>query len=233
MKTSRFGLLTLGVITGMVSTGCSQAKSVRFAAPTIPVGTWQGRGAYVAYEGVGATEDDPAPKQRFQDGVYETSLDISSQTLFGRQAIVIEIRSKRGKIMDSDDTESHLRVLLLRLEPMTHGSTPYAIGMLEYNFKEPADYQKQEAQIRAKSNLPSASCVRIGADTCLQIQYLVPEGNNRWTFKDTFVFSGGDVIKTGNFVGTSIETKKDAKPEHKVTQIYWVERLGKTKQLRH
>ncbi len=120
-------------------------------------------------------------------------------------------------------------MLLLRLEPMAHGSTLYALGHLEFDPKEPPDYQKHEARIRARSNLPSASCVQIGPDTCLQVHYFIPEGDNRWTFKDTFVFSGDDVLKSGSFAATSEQVRDGDKTKHNLSEIYWVERLGKVK----
>ncbi|MBN1345280.1 MAG: hypothetical protein JXQ73_21485 [Phycisphaerae bacterium] len=225
MKHVSCKLLAIGLVAATASTGCSQAEPPRFAAATIPLGKWQGRGTFLAYEGISENKDDPSPRQRYQDGVYETTLEIGKQTVVGQEAIVIEIRSERGRIFESDNSETRLKALLLPLKTTTHANTAYALGMLEYNPKEWADYRKNEAQIRAKSDLPSASCVQIGQQTCLQIHYLMPEGDSRWMFKDSLVFSRDDVLKTGSFAVTGVEAKNGQKPEHKTTQAYWVERL--------
>ncbi len=217
-------VLLLGVV--LVSAGCSQTGPARFAAPTIPAGTWEGQGTCVAYERIGAAGEGTSPTSRSQEvGSYDTHLDIAKQTLFGREAVIVEIRSKRGRLLDSKETETHFRLLLLRLEKMSGGNTLYALGMLEFDPKGPPDYAAQEARIRSRMEVPSAHCVQVGAHTCLQVHYLLPEGDKRWTFKDTFIFTGSGVLKTGSFAATDEKKREGQAPKRGVRQIYWAEQL--------
>jgi len=177
---------------------------------------------------VGGEGTSPSPSLQ-EVTSYDTHLVIAKQTLFGREAIIVEIRSKRGRLLDSKETETHLRMLLLRLRRMSGGNTLYALGMLEFDPKGPPDYPAHEGKIRSRMEVPSAHCVQVGAHTCLQVHYLLPEGGKRWTFKDTFVFTGSGVLKTGSFAATDEKKQAGQAPKRGVSQVYWVEQLRTTR----
>ncbi len=224
MMRSRFCTVALGVFVVGALTGCSGAGSVEFGAATIPSGEWRGRGNYVACKADSAKKVGPIVLRRTQDGAYETWLRITKRKLFGREGVVVEIRSKRGKIFESKETETHLRILLLPIKTMDRGAAFYAVADLELNPKGPPDYEAREAHIREWSQMPSASCVRVGSETCLQVQYLPADDG---AFTDAFVFDGDRLLKTGMLVET--KTKEGKTPELTMGQVYWVERLVKAK----
>ena len=229
MKSAHAGLVAVCVALVSCATGCSQAASVQFSAPTIPTGEWSGRGNVVAYEVVYRPKDKATPKPKRQDGLYDTTLGITRRTVFGREALAVEIRSKRGSLLGSKDTETYIRMLLFRLGSLDKGGTLYSLANLEYGpSTDRPDYEGHKAEILTMREHASASCVRVGADTCLQVHYMLPSPKLRVTFADTFLFKNGQVLKMGSYAATSDPPKPDDDGDgQKITEVFWVERLSK------
>ncbi len=216
--------LLVGMLIAAVNVGCSQ--TAEFGHATIPTGQWHGRGTFTAWETTRKSESDADPQTRVQDNIegYETTLTIEERELFGEQALEMKIVSKRGKIFESEDSETRLYVLLFPVERKGDGSTLYAVGDLHYNPKEPPGYAKREDQIRRKMKIPSASCVKVNRSTCLHVHYFLPEDKADWAYKDTFVFTNRCVRKAGSYFASS-KKKEDGKSQEKFSQITWSERL--------
>lgn len=227
-----YGRLAVGLVLAQSILGCAQARHVAFKPAEVPTGSWKGQGSFMAWQTTQVSDSHADPNQRSQgklDG-YETTLDISEVAVFKKRAVKIEILSKRGRIFGSEETETHLHVLLMPIEAQADGTTLYAVGDLQLNPKAPPDYTQREKTIRSQMRIPSATCVSMDGEICLQVHYLLPTGKAGWVYKDTFVFSGPCVTKTGSYVSRNQEEDKP-KPGQtttKTSQITWTERLVKT-----
>ncbi len=207
--------------------GCA-TRHVAFEPAEVPTGSWEGMGTFMAWETSGTKGSEAEPSRRSQgkpDG-YETTLEISETTVFDTRAVQIEVLSKRGRIFESEDTKTHLYVLLMPIETDAEGSMLYAVGDLHVNPGSPPDYTRREKEIRERMGIPSASCVRFDNTICLQVHYLLPSGEAGWVYKDTYLFAGDRVTKTGSYVSRRQE-KDGGRPEIKTSQITWTERLKK------
>jgi len=231
MKAAHAGLAAVCIVFVSCATGCSQAKLLRLAGPTIPTGEWSGRGYVVAYEFARNDKGDVPIKPIHQDALYDTNLRIDRRALFGHEAFAVEIRSERGKLLGSTDTETHVRMLLFPLKSLDKGGHLLSLAHLEYNpSTDRPDYEGHKDEILSRREFASASCVRIGAETCLQVHYLLPARKFRVTFADTFIFTNGQLLKTGKYASTAdLPQQDDAADGGKITEVYWVERLDKIK----
>jgi hypothetical protein len=130
---------------------------------------------------------------------YRTTLSITSEPLGSSEAIVVEIRSRRGKLADLGE-ETHLIFALERVGSRSRGAAIYRLIGLLYN---PAP----DAELSEDPQAPpaAASCISADGATVLQLRYMD-------NFSDTFRFEGDAVVKTGMFHTRS-------------GMIHWTERL--------
>lgn len=193
----------------------------------IPTGRWVGQGTYVDYEASG-NKGAPAPtEQRARDLVYPTSLTITKENIFGREAYVFEIRSQRGKLMNNTDTETHILMALVKLETLENGSTLYALA--DWKYKPSENNKWDENNFNTLGKIASASCIRSPRGLFLQLYYMFPGAGSDIGFTDTFQFEAGRLLKTGSIV----ETKKlkseqvGAAEKEQLMMVNWVEDLRK------
>jgi hypothetical protein len=217
-------LFSAGLVLGSLgAAGCSHGLK------TIPTGEWAGKGTFVEcrlhLDDNGEAGTQEAATDRAD---YVTTLTIDREKVFGHDALVFEILSKRGQVLDSDDTETHLRLAFVELETLANGTTLYALADAKYN--PDADEAWTESTVHDRIQFTSATCVR---DTCglvLQVHYALPVGSSIGAWQDTFRFVPGRVLKTGTFVTTSEPpdaTEEDEEKEsmHDVAFVHWVEEL--------
>jgi hypothetical protein len=181
---------------------------------TIPAGEWVGRGTYVDYEAVLTQENPAATTQRAKDGSYETTLRITSTRAFGREAWIVAIDSKRGKLFNIPGEETKGEVALVKLQALGNEAALYAV--LD---KETLDSQQG---MSPQTSLPadtvaSAISLQTPAGLVLHVDY----GIRSLGFTDTFHFRpGGRVSKTG-----SISSWNKNGTEDKLMTVWWVEEL--------
>jgi len=190
----------------------------------IPLGEWAGRGTVIDCQTTAMGEgSDAGLRRKSMDGTYETRLSITKQRLFGHDALVFEIRSNRGKLLSMDDTETHIRMALVELEKLGNGATLY--GLADWKYRPGPDDTWSEEHFRQRVGFPAASCLRTGSGLVLQVHYIVPGKDDALSFKDTFQFERGRVIKTGSVVSREAngEGKKAGSPDFGA--IYWSEEL--------
>jgi len=199
----------------------------------IPTGEWSGQGMYVDYEAIGKGKQSDLTQSRSKDGVYETSLKIRRRQMYGHEALVFDIRSKRGELFNVEGKESHVQFTLVPLETLEHGAKLYACCDWAYNPSKEHHVSKEEVEQRLQ--LASASCIQQHGATILQIYYLFPSKGELNGFYDTFVFEGDRVRKMGRLIEIKTPDKKN-KPdeknksdEEKLNTVYWVETLRKVK----
>lgn len=205
----------------LASVGCTSTRD------GIPTGEWSGQGIYVDYEAMAKEKLTDVAQSLAKDNVYETSLKISQQRMYGRDTLFFDIRSKRGKLLNMDDEESHVEFALVPLKTLKHGARLYAVGHREYN--PSADCRPSEEEFNQRLRIASASCIQQGGATVLQVYYMIPTKNDPSCFFDTFVFEGSRVRKTGHVVNVSTTEKENKPVEQKLAKVYWVETLRKTR----
>jgi len=201
------------------SLGCAAAHQ------GIPTGQWSGQGSYVDYEAVYKGKPGDVVQSRSLEGAYETSLKIAREEMYGREVLVFDVRSLRGKLMNVDGTETHLRFVLAPLETLDRGSQLYACVGFEFNPKNDISISKErfEEQLR----FASASSILQNGATVLQIDYMIPTKGSPPSFVDTFVFSGYQAHKRGRYIMATTIEDKDMPKEHKLITVYWAETLRK------
>ncbi len=174
----------------------------------IPLGEWNGDGEYVFFnwdaeqaEGGASLEelapdavddvmgeliDDERAKGRLLSRRYRTTLSITSEPLGRGEAVVMEIRSRRGKLADLGE-ETHLVLALERVGRRSRGAGLYRLIGLLYNPSPDAEISEDPDAAPA-----AASCITLGDTTVLTIRYMD-------NFTDTFRFERDEVVKTGMF----------------------------------
>jgi hypothetical protein len=178
----------------------------------VPVGNWAGHGTYVDYEGVLA-EGQNVAQTRARSRAYETTLKITSTRVFGRDALLLDIHSKRGKLFNVGGDETTLRGVLVELERLDNGSTLYAA------FDARAVESPEAAADLPAMTLAQATSVQTPRGLILQLHYNRP-GRDDGVFTDTFHFLPGRVIKTGSYA-----TGSGPDDSRKMARVWWVEEL--------
>ena len=182
----------------------------------IPAGNWAGQGTYVDYEGVLAA-GQPAPEERAATRSYETTLKIAKTRAFGREALRIDIRSRRGKLFNVPDEETKLSGVLVLLRTLEDGSALYAA------FDANAVESAAGAADLPPGTAAQATSVRTDRGVVLQLHYNRP-GRDQGVFTDTFHFLPGRIIKTGSYaVGSGPDDNR------KLVRVWWVEELSPTR----
>lgn len=209
---------------GPIADPASQRFSSPRAAPgEIPLGEWNGDGEYVFFnwdaeqaeaaaqgldelapdavdDVMGELIDDERARGRMLSRRYRTTLNITSEPLGRGEAIVLEIRSRRGKLADLGE-ETHLILALERVGRRSRGAGLYRLIGLLFNPSPDAELSEDPQAAPA-----AASCITLGDATVLQIRYMD-------NFIDTFRFERDEVVKTGMF-----HTRSGL--------IHWTERLS-------
>lgn len=212
---SRFIIFLTVLLLPLLTWACTPGRGM------IPTGDWAGQGTYVDYEARLASDQMTVAQEKAKDARYETTLTITEQEPFGTPALVFEIHSKRGKLMNISGEETNLRFALVKLRTLDTGATLYAVADLPDRPSE--DQQGSEDQFRRELTLARASHSRVGNATVLQVYYLLPGKGESMTWTDTFMFAGNKILKTGR-VAKAME--KGGKVE-KMCKVYWTEELRK------
>ncbi len=179
----------------------------------IPAGNWAGEGTYVDYEGV-FTGEKPTPEERAASRTYETTLKIAKSRAFGREALLIDIHSRRGKLFNVPGDETRLSGVLVMLRTLPNGSALYAA------FDANAVKSAGASAGLPPETLAGATSVRTERGLVLQMHYNRP-GRDDGVFTDTFHFLPGRIIKTGSYaVGSGPEDRR------KLVRVWWVEELS-------
>ena len=172
----------------------------------IPLGEWSGRGTFI-YQHWG-DDDGPAADDLFQttDDVvdlleddsaagakgrtvhrrYKTSLSVWSEEWDERDVIMMEIRSRRGKLAELGE-ESHL--LLAFEEARRLSRTTVLYRMIAFSFNPGP---RAELDVDENAAPVTASCTTNDDVTVLQIHYMD-------NFTDTLRFEGKRVEKVGMY----------------------------------
>lgn len=187
---------------------------------TIPTGRWVGQGSYVDYEAVFDKQLTTVSNTKGKDGEYDTELTITRQKLFGHEALVFEILSRRGKLMNLEGDETCLTLALVELGELDHGNKLYALagchlGPVSGDIWEEADFQQGLQFARGVA-------MHAGTRTVLQVYYAMPEKNES-VWMDVFSFNGDQLLKTGAL----IQLPKSDVAEPRLCNVYWAEELRK------
>ncbi|UCD27976.1 MAG: hypothetical protein JSV03_12860 [Planctomycetota bacterium] len=193
----------------------------------IPTGEWSGEGIYLDYEATVKEKMTDTTHSRSRDNVYETSLKISQQRMYGHETFVFDIRSKRDKLFNLNDKESHVTFTLVPLKTLEHGSRLYAIGQWEYNPSK--DRRVSEEEFNKRLQTASASCINQDGATILQVYYTMPTKSDPVSFCDTFVFENHKVRKTGRIIEVKTTKKENEPIQNKLMKVYWAETLKREK----
>ena len=209
MKSHATMLCAAVVLSAAVLGGCGTPGE-------IPAGSWAGQGTYVDYEGVLAA-GRAAPEERAASRGYETTLKITKTRAFGREALLFDIHSMRGKLFNVPDEETKLSGVLVLLRTLADGSALYAAFDAEAVRSAGPD-----ADLPAET-AARATCVRTPRGAVLQLHYNRP-GRDDGVFTDTFHFLPDRVVKTGSYaVGSGPEDSR------KLARVWWVEDLRPTR----
>ena len=222
MSAPRQPTLIAPALTVFLSIGCAAAPT------TIPLGEWAGHGVYVDSEITTGEELTDLLNSRSKSAVYETSLNISEQTLHGTDTLRFEIRSKRGKLFTLGDmTETHLLFNLVPIETLPTGATVYALAHASLDPEK--DEGPDADEFSKQSRIPLAILTRPPGALSLQITYIPPQTPNDIVFEDTLVFESGRLRKTGRFLQAGHTKADDGTPQQKINQMYWTESLRRMK----
>lgn len=172
----------------------------------IPLGEWTGRGAFIyqhwdsedesliddAFETdddiIDLLEDDSAAGRRGRvlHRRYATRLSVWDEEWDDRDVIVMEIRSRRGRLAELGD-ETHLMLVFEEARRLTRATVLYRMISMTFN-PEP----DSEPVLKDDATPVTASCTTAGDVTILQIHYMD-------NFIDTLRFEGRRVEKTGMY----------------------------------
>jgi hypothetical protein len=206
-------LVLIGLL-GVACAGCAPGLTA------IPTGQWTGSGTYVDYQAdrkeVGKAE------ARAMSAVYPTSLGIKEGDLYGRRALFVDVRSKRGKLMTIEGQESHVAFTLVKVETLADGSSLYAL--VEFEFNPSAEERVSKKDFDDRIQVASAVCFRRERGLVLQVNYVMPTTNEPVCFWDTFIFEGGTVRKVGRVVQV-----RGKEPTENVAAVDWVEELQRVR----
>jgi len=211
----------LGMAAVLVATGCGQGHK------TVPLGNWVGTGRYVDCQSFldrGRSIGTPAKPRT---GAYETSLTISDAAVQGHNALLFEIRSRRGRVADLQDEQTHIFLLLVELQTQPDGVRVYAVADWNYGKDKPPKVPPESLAHRLQ--IASAVATRIGKTLVLQLYYTFPDKHHHGTFLDTFIFEGARVRKIGRLIELR-EPEKENQPD-RFTTLYWIEQLKKVRKL--
>lgn len=148
----------------------------------------------------GAAEDGPSGRAgRSIHRRYRTTLNIWTEALEDREFVLIEIRSRRGRLPMLED-ESHLILALEEAKRVSPRTVLYR--MVAFAFNPGPDYQ---LMLNDMAPPYSASCTTDDGVTVLQIHYMD-------NFSDTLRFEEDTVVKSGMY------QPRDA-------LVHWTERL--------
>ena len=172
----------------------------------IPLGEWTGRGVFIYQHWededesliddvfrtdddiVDLLEDDSVAGRR--GGVvhrrYTTRLSVWDEEWDDRDVIVMEIRSRRGRLAELGD-ETHLMLAFEEARRLTRATVLYRMISMTFN-PEP----DSEPLLKDDAAPVTASCTTTGDVTVLQIHYMD-------NFIDTLRFEGRRVEKTGMY----------------------------------
>ncbi len=172
----------------------------------IPLGEWTGRGVFIYQHWdseddspiddvfntdddiIDLLEDDSAAGMR--GGVlhrrYTTRLEVWDEEWDDRDVIVMEIRSRRGKLAELGD-ETHLMLVFEEARRLTRMTVLYRMISMTFN-PEP----DSEPVLKDDATPVTASCTTSDDVTVLQIHYMD-------NFIDTLRFEGRRVEKTGMY----------------------------------
>ncbi len=209
--------MTLVLLAGLA--GCAATSQ------GVPVGQWTGRGTYVDCEAFRSKGSDTIRQTRSKDGVYETTLSIRPDKMFDRETLVIDVVSQRGRLLNMEDSETRIRMILVKTERLENGAQLYALA--DWRYGKSVNASPSRDAFEKRSRMPSASCVVRGGTSVLQVCYIVPTKDNRAAFMDTFVFEGKHVRKSGSIVGTQERDAGGPPGEEKIQGVYWTEDLYK------
>jgi len=193
----------------------------------IPTGEWTGRGTYVDYEAVATIGSDAPPTTRSKDGVYDTTLKITRQTLLGHDSVVIDICSKRGELLNMDDSQTRIGMVLAPTAKLPNGGELYAVVNWQYDKGPNTNLTKTEFD-KGLRNV-HATYARSGKSSVLQLYYIVPSKKDQAEFHDTFLFEGNRVRKIGSVAGLQEPESTGGPKSEKLQAVYWVEELHRTR----
>jgi hypothetical protein len=208
-------LLAAFAVLAFACTGCNPALTA------IPTGEWAGRGTYVEYEAHRGPEKKI--ESRSKSASYATSLKISEGDLYGQRVLFFEILSKRGKLATVEGDETHITLILVKLELVANGPTLYPL--VDFQFNPSSSQQVSKEDFDQKSQIASAVCFRHGRGIVLQVNYTMPTSDEPTCFWDTFIFEGATVRK----IGRAVQDKGSPPRPGDVTSIDWVEDLHRTR----
>lgn len=154
---------------------------------------------------------------------YATSLKISEGDLYGKRALFFDILSKRGKLINMEDEESHVTFILVKVDTLDNGSILYAL--VDFQFNPSSSEQVRREDFDQKSQIASVVCFQQGPSIVLEVNYTMPTSDEPMCFWDTFTFEGRRVRKTGRVV----QVKGEESRSQDVMAIDWVEELHKTR----
>lgn len=215
-------LPVLGIAAALTATGCGRASR------KIPLGNWVGTGRYVDCQSFLEQGRSVGAPVRPRTGSYETSLTISETKVQDRNALLFEIRSRRGRVADLQDEQTHIFLLLVESQTHPDGVQVYAVADWNYGKDQPPEVPPESLAHRME--IASAVATRIGRMLVLQLYYTFPDKRHHGTFLDTFVFQGRTVKKMGRLIELR-EPANENEPD-RFTTLYWVEQLRKVRWLR-
>jgi hypothetical protein len=217
-------LRTLPAVVGLFLlsvAGCASAPR------SIPTGEWAGKGTYVEYEAIRKKGSDAAPTARSKDGLYDTTLKIRRDKLVGHDVVMVDICSKRGKMMNLDDAQTQIGLILAPAGRLANGGELYAV--IDWQYGKPAKTEWKQADFEQRLKTVRASYLSSGASAVLQVYYIVPSKGDLASFTDTFLFEGNRVRKIGSIGGIQ-DVDNSGKPENeKLQAAYWSEDLQRVK----
>jgi hypothetical protein len=214
-------LLALGVAAALIATGCGRHKQ-------IPLGNWMGTGRYVDCQSFLEEGKSIGVPTRPRTGAYETSLTIRDEKVHGHDALLFEIRSRRGRVADLQDEQTHIFLLLVESQTHPDGVRVYTVADWNYGRDEPPHVPPESLAHRLQ--IASAVATRVGRMLVLQLYYTFPDKHHHGTFLDTFVFQGRRVKKMGRLI--ELRQPENENDPDQFTTLYWVEQLRKVRKLK-
>lgn len=154
----------------------------------IPLGQWEGHGAFMMDSWTAASGETKAGTERHQYGRYPTQLKIEEVKEGSSTRVRIEVLSQHGKIEKMEGDRSHIIAVLERRAPLPD-DTFALYRLVDLGIALDEKPPKMEGGPKGPTH---ATCMLVEGDLVFSIQYMPG-------FTDTFRFQGGAVLKDGTY----------------------------------
>jgi len=188
----------------LLFTGCTNTLR------EIPTGEWRGRGAFVDYEASFRKGGARQPRTRTNTRSYDTFLKITKTRAYGRDTVVLSIRSDRGPLFNVPFDRTEGEVGLVEMAMLPGGVVLYAVLSSDDLHEGYAD----DAAL-PEDTVAFATLIPVDQGVVLQVGY--DRLASDMCFIDTYTFAHGQVSKTGN-----ARFEKTSNGE-KYIEVFWAE----------